>query len=590
MTNIQQGKRIPIYVWALAMIMLLWMVVVVTMSQWQMSPTYDEQNHVTRGISVLRTGDFRLIFHHPPLANILEALPVAWRADTHFSTNHPYWTDRDNLGIWEASNTTIWKLSKNGVYLIKLARIPMLLFTVLLGLIIFLWSSSLFGHWGGILSLGLYVLDPNMIAHSGLATTDIPAACTILLAVYLLRQYFLQPSRARLLYAGAGIGIALASKFSALILIPLTALFLLLMLLLPAHRLQGLALTWQPLSIWRRFSRAFGLSVALGCIAGVVVWAVYGFQVEPLGSKHGKPLSAHASLLQRLPVPGKQYFRGLKTVKEEAGGHRAYLLGQTDASGKGWWYYFPIAVATKTPIPELIILLGILALVAIPQIRERLAFHRPDSLFLLLPIGLYSLAALGVLGISLNLGIRHILPIYPFLFILAGGWVALRMEARYFSPILAVLLTLQVVSVGLNYPNYLAYFNEMAGGSDSGYLILADSNYDWGQDLGELAKLQHNNDKLKNLYFSYFGTTPPEAYGISCHPLAGFGIMKDAPPPPHDLGTLSGFIAISATNLVGGQEYSGYDYRPLLKLDPYRRVGKTILIYWLPSPEHREAP
>ncbi len=581
MTKTSPREQTPGYIWVLAAAMMLWMVVAITLSQWQMAPTFDEQNHVTRGISVLRTDDFRLCFHHPPFANVLEALPVAWQRDTHFTTAMPSW---HNLSIWNASNETIWQLSKNGVHLIKLARIPVLLFMLVLALVVFLWSKSLFGPWGGLLSLGLLALDPNMLAHAGLATTDIPAVSTILLAVFLLRRYIFAPTRANLCFAGLAAGVALATKFSALILIPVTGLLLLLVAFLPAQQPCPLSSVWMPLPWWKRLTRVLGTCVQIGLVAALVVWGIYGFKVEPLGAKSGKPLSAHASFIKRILIPGKQYFRGLKTVKGEAGAHRAYLLGRTDATGKGWWYYFPVAMATKTPIAELLIMLGMLALLAFPSIRNRLAFHRPDTLFLLVPAGIYFFASLGILGISLNLGIRHILPIYPFLFILAGGWVALHIPSRVLLPALALLGLFQLSSILLAYPNFLAYFNELAGGANNGYRILADSNYDWGQDLGALAQLQRQDHRFSNLSFSYFGTTPPEAYGITYHPLAGFGLMHQAPPP--NFTTLTGYLAISATELVGGPAYNseknGVDYRPLLKLHPVARAGKTIFVYQMP--------
>lgn len=584
-TTDSSRERTPAYIWVLAAALMLWMVIITTCSQRQMAPTFDEQNHVTRGIAVWRTGDFRLCFHHPPFANLLEALPVAWHHDTHFTTAKPFW---HNLSIWNASHDTIWQSSQHGVHLIHLARLPVLLFMLVLGLVVFLWSKSLFGPWGGLLSLGLLALDPNMLAHAGLATTDIPAVSTILLAIFLLRRYIYAPTRANLCFAGIAAGVALATKFSALILLPVTGLLLLLVAFLPAPRPCPLARAWMPLAGWPRLGRVLGTYVVLGLVAAVVVWGIYGFQVEPLGAKSGKTLSAHASLLKRLPVPGKQYFRGLKTVKGEAGAHRAYLLGKTDATGKGWWYYFPVAMATKTPITELILMLGMLALLAFPPIRDRLAFHRPETLLLLLPVGIYFLASLGILGISLNLGIRHVLPIYPFLFILAGGWVALGISSRVLLPTLAVLGLWQICTLLVAFPNFLAYFNECAGGSHNGYHILADSNYDWGQDLPALAALQRRNPQFNNLAFSYFGTTPPEVYGISYRPVAGFGLMHQAPPP--DFTTFTGYLAISATELVGGPAYNGAlhgcDYRPLLKLQPVARAGQTIFVYHISPGDH----
>lgn len=567
-------NRMPTVAIILAAALFLWISIIVTLAQLQMAPTFDEQNHVTRGIAILRTGDFRLCLHHPPLANILEGLPVAWRADTGFSTAMPSWT---NLNIWDASRRTIWEGTVNGVRLIQLARIPVLVFTLALALVIFLWSAELFGPWGGLLSLTLFALDPNMLAHSGLATTDIAAACTIVWSIYLLRRYVLAPSRLRLLLAGLGLGLALTAKFSGLILIPITGLLLLLSAFWPAKDASGLLAEWSLHPRWRRMGRATGLCMLLGLTGGLVLWGVYGFHVEALDSKPGRPVAAGASMKAHLPVPALQYLRGLKTVKTEAEGHQAYLLGQTDTTGKGWWYYFPIAVATKTPLPELLAIVGILLLLVLPASRRWFALSRHDLQFLLVPVAVYTLAALGLLGISLNLGIRHVLPLYPFLLILAGGWAVILTRRPLVRGLLAVGLCAQAVSVLLAYPDFLSYFNEAAGGPARGYRILIDSNYDWGQDLGRLADAQQR-DHLYPLVFSYFGTTPPEAYGLRYTPAAGFGFMHKSPMP--HLDTYHGYFAVSVTNVMGGPGYAGVDYRPLLSHTP-RRIGRTIFLYTL---------
>lgn len=560
-------------VWAVVVLLLIGMAVVVTRMQLTMSPTFDEQNHVTRGISVLRTGDYRLVYHHPPLANVLEALPVAWGANG-FSTQMSAWRPgtKDFLSIWSASYQTIWYGTRNGVQIIHWARVPVLLFTLVLGLVIFLWSRELFGPWGGLFSLTFFVLDPAMLAHSGLATTDIPAACTIVLAVYLLRHELVKPGRGALLLAGIGVGLALATKFSALILLPVIALTLLIFAIWPSRLHAATA----ALPCGTRILRAVGHGLLLLFIAGVTVWATYGGKIEALGSKPGIPVSAHASLKDRLPVPAMQYLRGIKTVSTQAEDHRAYLFGQTDTTGKGWWYYFPVAIATKTPLPELVCILGALLLLVIPRTRAQLALPRRELVFLLLPVGIYLLAALGLLGISLNLGIRHILPVYPFLFILCGGLVKLRVASRYYRPALAVLVLAQCASLVMAYPHYLAYFNEAAETRQEGYHILVDSNYDWGQDLAALADMQRAH-QYTPLLFSYFGTTPPEAYGIRYTPLPGFGLMRTSPMP--DLRHFDGYIAISVTDLMGGKGYTSTDYRFLQQMQPVARAGSTIFIY-----------
>lgn len=575
-------NRTGLLVNVLATLLLVWMAVVVTCSQWKMSPTFDEQNHVTRGISILRTGDYRLVLHHPPLANILEALPVAWQPNG-FSTKMPAWQPT-NLSIWEASSKTVWQHPTQGVRLIHLARIPVLLFALGLGLLIFVWSRELFGPWGGLFSLAFYVLDPSMLAHSGLATTDIPAACTLLLAVYLIRQWYYRPSKGRFALAGLGVGLALATKFTALLLAPILAVLLLVIAIRPTGPAGSLAALWAELPFRRRFARAVGAGLALLAVAGVALWGVYGFRIEQLGGKIEQPVSASASVIQRIPVPSKQYLRGIKTVKTQAEEHPAYLLGMTDTTGKGWWYYFPVVIATKTPLPALVLMLGALLLALLPRMRARMALPRRELLFLLVPAGIYLLAALGLLGVNLNLGIRHILPLYPFLYILIGEWLALRVRARAFRPALAVAVIAQCASVALAFPHFLAYFNEVSETRVDGYHILVDSNYDWGQDLARLAELQRK-DRLEPLYLSYFGTTPPEAYGIHYRPLVGYGPSANAPKP--DFAQIHGFVAISVTNLMEVDRVKGIDYRYLREQGMlFGQAGKTILVYWLPGSDN----
>ncbi len=569
--SVKSKSKADLIAWILALVILLLMLVLVSSTVMRMSPTFDEQNHVTRGIAILRTGDYRLSLHHPPLANMLEALPVAWRSETNFTTDMPSWQD---YGIWNASHTTIWERSKDGVQLIQLARFPVLLFTLVLGLVIFLWAKALFGPYGGVLALAFYALDPNMLAHSGLATTDMAAACTIPLAVYWMRGYFLAPTRWRLLLAGCGIGLALVAKFSALILLPIGVLFFVIFALWAPRFTAALPVSWSSFALPKRLGNMLGVGVAMLLVSAVVVWGVYGFKVERLGSKPGQPAPAKLSMKNQIPVPALQYFRGLKQVKHDTEAHPTYLLGQSKPSGS-WWYYFPVAIVTKTPLPELLAILGILLLLAVPAWRARLGLPGHEILFLLLPAAIFLLSAMNA---GMNLGLRHILPVYPFLLILVGGYVKLPWRGKALPVVAGLALLLQVASIYRAQPDYLSYFNVLGGGPAQGYKVLVDSNYDWGQDLGELAKWRstHNQDPLQ---FCYFGTTPPEAYGIRYTPVKALGVFNDA--PQVDL-TQPGYFAISVTNLQAGKVYGGMDYSFLKDVQPIARAGRTIFIYQLP--------
>lgn len=573
------GGRPPVLHKALVVLALLLIAVLVTLAQRSMSPTYDEPNHVTRGIAILRTGDYRLSLDHPPLANLLEALPVAWRFHG-FSTGIPEWRFPVDLG--GVAQRTIWRDPVQGVGLIRTARLPVLVFTLGLGLLIYLWARALFGPWGGVLSLAFYALEPTMLAHGGLATTDMAAACGMTLALFLLRGCLIDPTPRRRLMAGAGLGIALTSKYSLLFLLPIIGLILLLVALCPPRAGSAYPRDW-PGSPGPRALRALTMYLSLLLIAGIVVWGVYGFNLEPLGGWNGESSPPGVSAaIDRIPLPAPQFLRGIRAVLAGAQYHPAYLLGSTDTSGKGWWYYYLVVIAVKTPVPELLAVAGMLLLAFIPVLRARLGFRDHEWLLLLLPVGLYFVVATGVFGMSLYLGIRHLMPMYPLLLVLVGGWAVVLSRRRRL--LLAVLLSAQCTSVLGAFPDFIGYFNEPSRYIGGDGAILIDSNLDWGQDLGRLAEFQRQHN-IGTIHFSYFGTAPPEAYGLDYIPLRGFGLMRKAPLPDWPSLNRGAYVAVSATNLYGGPGYTwGADYRSLQRRQDGIRVGRTIFVYRLGPP------
>ncbi len=535
-------------------------------AQGAMAPTYDEQNHVTRGLAILRTGDWRLSLHHPPVANVLEALPVAWRGWDGFSTAHPSWR---TLAIWPIARATVWHHPAHGVRLIQTARGPVLAFTLLFAVVVFAWARELFGPWGGLLALSVVVLDPAVLAHGGLATTDMPVAATMLLACYLLWRGWRQPTRWRLLGAGVAMGIALGTKFSALAILPMS---LLLVLLTPAPVPAPTAPRRDGRAVVRVLFLVWG-------IAALTVWGLYGFAVEPLGKKPGVPLPTTASWIERSPVPALQYFRGVRTVLLEKTRHSAYLLGTTSETGHNWWYYTLVVLGVKTPLPTLLLWLGFGIVLLHPTARRHLGLATPA-----LPAlggALACFLALAVISGAMNQGIRHLLPLTGLLAILVGAWAPLAQRSGVLRAGVLLLVGLQAWSVLRVGPDFLAYFNEAAGGPQDGWRVLVDSNCDWGQDLGRLATW-HRAHGHPPLAFSYFGTTPPEAYGLQCVSLLGTGLMHDRG-ARIDLRTYQGYLAISVTNLVNDASLCGVDYRPLLRHTPVAHAGHTIHIYHLPE-------
>jgi len=512
----------------------------------QKSPTMDEQNHVARGAAYLGTGDPRLSIEHPPLINVLSALPAHLLLDLQLPLD----------GWWEASewyhfaDNFLWRANTHPDRIIFLARLPIIGLTLMLIALVFRWADARFGPWGGLLAAAFCALDPNILAHARLSTTDLGGVFFAFLATYLLWRALRQPSASRqgrrVLWAGLALGLAFAAKLSALLFGPILVLLAL---------LDGIP--GGPGQARRLLNRA-GMILAAILLALLVIWAAYSFQINPL--EEGS-----------LPVPAPPYIRGVRAILDFAsGGRRGYLLGQI--STEGWWYYFPVAFVVKTPLATLVGLL-----IATGMALRRHA-ERRDDLFILIPPLLFLLISTTA---RLNLGYRHLLPVLPFLAVHLGRLVNLPSRFRRFPPL--VLATWLAISTVTIYPHFLAYFNPIGGGPENGWLILADSNMDWGQDLKGL-RAWMEREGMERVRLSWYGSAHPEAYGIAYDPLPGVCLWQppevwsaspfapgDRPPP--------GIYVVSASNLAGVSLYNPDLYTWFRARPPDAKIGYSLFIY-----------
>ena len=312
-----------------------------------------------------------------------------------------------------------------------------------------------------------------------------------------------------------------------------------------------------------------------------MVWAAYGLRAplspdpvlraelrRPLEARPSDPLRAAAAFAGRAGIVPEDYARGLLFVTEHSAARPTFLLGEL--RDHGFPHYFAVSFLLKTPVP--LLLLTALALARIPRLRRR------DAALVWIPVAVY-LAATATRG--LQIGHRHLLPIYPFLFLAAGeaatalrGWRPPRGQA------LAAALALWYAGGTLRqHPHHLAYFNEIAGGSRSGWRLLVDSNLDWGQDLKRLAEWlrTHHVSRLK---LSYFGSADARYYGIEHEALPGYTAPHAAritrEIQPGDV------VAVSVTNLQGVYLESPEDRALMARLralEPIGRAGWSIRIY-----------
>lgn len=531
------------------------------------SPTWDEVGYLGLGAYLLKTGrwDVPAACSHPPLAYYLHSLPAfiypidwsPWNYDPSLSRDISFLRSADvNRG-----NALLLDSRYDGEQLFFASRTTSLAFAGLLAFLLYGWAQQLYGPWRALLPLLLFALSPNILAHAPLITTDFPLTATFFLAVFAFRRLLLAPNLARLGLAGIGLGLALLSKLSALILLPGLGLVLVWFLLWGSAAQKEALTALFPLSWLQtplRSGAALYLSVFL--LSLLVLWAGYGFQFEP-------------------------YWLTFRSqLWDISGGHAAYLMG--DFSSTGWWYFFPLAFLIKTPLPTLLLAafgLWSLCRQAHPDTRLELGF-------LLLPPLL--LVALFIASNSKNIGLRYLLPIYPFVFLVAGAALrsassaSLSSRKVFGSLLLAALCLWYAVGAARIHPHHLAYFNELIGGPQNGYRYLVDSNLDWGQDLKGLKRFMdaHGIERIK---LSYFGTVDPALYGLEYEWLPSFLLPRQSATPV--VLPTSGYIAISVTNLVGvymdAYGHGKHLFRWLENYEPIARIGYSIFVYDVPPPE-----
>lgn len=476
------------------------------------SITFDEGLHLVTGYVNMRTGDLRLepLHAHPPLAIGLSAAPLLLFPDIPDPRALDGWDPPSQSALAEA---LIWQYPNQRGLLIA-GRMANILLTMVLAAVVFRWATDLFGSRAGLLALALCALDPNIAAHGALVTTDMPVTALGFTALFLAWR-----ARAgrwpEILVTGVVLGAALASKLSAALLAPVISLLLL--------------IAWAPRFKW---APALARLVVVGGLAFLVIWASYGFEISVVpGWGLALPAGTHIHLYQLL-----------QTVN--AGEHPFFLMGEV-ASG-GWWTYFPIAFAIKTPAP-ILALLVISIVVATRQGYRQWYRELPLMLFPLI----YAVAALNT---SINLGYRHLLPLLPCLYVFVSrlaiwdGSLGRRSKVwqwgrRFAGGVALAWLILSAVAI---FPDHLAYFNELVGGPAQGRHFLVDSNLDWGQWLWDLRDYVTEND-IDHVYISQFTPSEPAHYDLTYD----FVYPSPRAVPFAPFEPAAGAYAIGATPLEG---------------------------------------
>ena len=501
-----------------------------------LSITFDEDMHITSGYSILRTGDLRLLEEHPALVKLWMAWPLIF---------HPYLPKPDQLPGWEegdlnrfARNEEWWQVPIDS-WTVP-CRVMNALIGVLLLVVFFRWAREWFGPPAALGALLFLGFDPNILAHVGLATIDLGATCFTFLAIYTLQRYVYCPSRKYLVASGIALGLALSTKISALILVPLSAIIL----------LGGM--------IYRR-ERVFSAMMSYMSVAFFTVWACHLFEIGT---------TEIGTTGVSIPVPLPHYWRAvLRVTRHVATGDMTYMLGELYRGGR--WYFFPVVFVLKTPLPVLLLLgLGLIYI-------WRYGFSKA-ALVLSFPFTYFAFTMLT----SINLGYRHILPVLPFLYLLIAsllGLICKGYRKAWLQASFVPLLIWQIIGTIRVGPFYLTYFNEIGGGASNGYRYLADSNVDWGQGLKALRSWLEKQGWPQVMVSAFPFFISPKLYQLDVIPLPP---LAEAPPVlPSRFNPSPGLYVISASTLRGLHCADPEMYNWFWHREPDGIIANAMVVY-----------
>ena len=533
--------------------------------------TWDEHIHLSAGYAYWKAGAYPFNMEHPALVKLIAAAPLLLLNPT-LPTDSPAWKEHRDR---EFGVEFLYHNRVSPERLLWAGRLPIMGLAILFGLAIAWWLRRRFGAAVALTALALYCLDPNIIAHSRYVTTDLPLAGIYFLASVAAVEY-LETSRVRdLLVACLLFGVAMVTKYSAVV-------------LLPAFALLYLVRWWQRPSEFpiRRLMLAMVTLIGVTLTVIAVVYWPDTLRCLRGGAESFAEWGDERTLVGRtlqwmgkwLHLPTHTYPFGLQMVADHNRvGHGAYLMGKY--SRLGWWYYFPVAFLVKSTVASLLAALGVLAAgvwwLLVRSAGSLLTRLREAPFIwygLVLPPAIFFTVSMTS---TINIGLRHILPIYPFLYVSAA--VALvRVRFRFSRVLLASVLTLQALECASIYPHYLAFFNAFSGGPANGPKYLVDSNIDWGQDLKKLARWLDAHG-TRRVYLRYFGGDQIVHEGLESLDVPGTADLAGR-------AAIDGFVAVSVTYLYGVYVPEA-EYAWLRERQPAAKVGYSIYVYDMRKPK-----
>ena len=548
--------------------------------------SFDEAEQIAVGYDIWVRHDFRLETANGDLVKRWATLPLLISRPTLPGTSDLRWRQGEPYVV---GYEFFFQCGNRPESLLLQCRAMMVLMGVATGLLVFLCSRRIFGPVGGLVSLAIFAFSPHMLAFGALVATAMSVCLTLLASTCCIWQLLHRVTWGRLVVSLVCCGLLVLAKLSALVILPIA------MVLIMVKLVSGRALEWRlgcPRMIQSRWIQAgifSGLVLAHVAAGWGFIWAQYDFRyvaspdpsdpgiilrVRPYSDPVDPTATAMLAWARRTHFLPEGYLHGIGWLLGSNDTRQAFMNGRWKTGG--WLVFFPYTQWMKTsPFLLLLLLLGCggwwWRWRAVPPKTRREGGRSSTALvpsfYEAIPFVVLIVVYLGIaLTQDLNIGHRHILPIYPAIYVLTGSTACLwSLRVRWPKVLIALLLLGKVVDAAMVYPHYLAYFSPVVGGSSQGYKHLVDSSLDWGMDLPGLKRWldQHNPGSRETVFLAYFGTDSPDYYGIKCKRLPGFFDWR-----ARDVYPLApGIYAISATLLQSvytdtfGPWNSGYEQR-----------------------------
>ena len=538
------------------------------------SITNDELVHIPAGYYHLVAGEFQLNNEHPPLVKMWAALPLLFIQPNETSRDEA--TGNFSEETWKTMDQ-FWPNNREHYEAIFFwTRAMMIPITLGLGILIFVYARDLFGARAAAFAVALYTLEPTVLAHGRIVHTDLPAAFAFLLFFFALRYYLKARTSRRALLLGLASGLALVVKFSMIVLWPILAVLAIGGFIFAAR--------WQESR--KRIALHLGIVI---CFMILVINAAYYFRSSPVEAADVKWVQTMSApslnnwikffRVGSKVVPTYWLFGQYNVMLHNRDGHATSLLGQYNQNG--WWYYFPVAFALKTSLPFLILCVAALAWTLWSIWKRDWRF-----LWLIIPFAIY--AAMSMAS-NINIGIRHFLPAYPYLFIAAGVLLDRFLRVKYAHHLMVAIIVLlfgwMSVEMLRAYPDYIPYMNQLASGHPH-WWYLSDSNVEWGDDVRALAEYLHAHGETDVRGALSGGWGSLQFYDINYHEI--FPKPGRVIPETHYVAIGASFLNGSTIaipedeqgKLVSAEERINY-LAPYRTRTPEATFGNSIFLYRL---------